>query len=421
MTSPAGAPLAAPATIEAADHGTASAGMATVVEVVDALEAELVALRRDLHAHPEPSWQEHRTTRILLERLRAVGLPAEVASPGTGVVCDIGRGGPVVLIRGDIDALRLPDTKDVPYRSTVEGLCHACGHDLHASAALGAGLALAQVLGGTGATGRVRLVLQPAEESIPSGAAAMTADGVAHGVSAAFALHADPSRAFGEVAVSAGPLTSTADQLTIRLKGPGGHTGRPQHTADLAHIAARIVLDLPAGLSRLTDPRDGVNLTFGSIQVGEAPNVVATDALLLASLRTTGRGAWEEAPPIIRRIVAGIVEPLGAAWELDHQVGAPPVENDPWAVAIIEQVARALVGAEHVGPTRQSGGGEDFSWFGEHAPVGFARLGVRAPGMPRVDLHSSSFDIDERAVALGAKLLAGTALAALAALSGSSE
>lgn len=414
MTSPLGVPAGAPGPT---DVSVRTAETALVSDVVDAMEAELVALRRDLHAHPEPSWHEHRTTRILLERLLAAGLAAEVASPGTGVVCDIGTDGPLVLIRGDIDALRLPDTKDVPYRSTVEGLCHACGHDLHASAALGAGLALAEVLRRTAGAGRVRLVLQPAEESIPSGAAALTADGVADGVSAAFALHADPSKPFGEVGVSAGPLTSTADQLTIRLKGPGGHTGRPQHTADLAHIAARIALDLPAGLSRLTDPRDGVNLTFGSIQVGEAANVVATDALLLASLRTTGRSAWEEAPPIIRRLLAGIVEPFGAAWELDHQVGAPPVENDPWAVAIIEQVATALVGAGHVGPTRQSGGGEDFSWFGEHAPVGFARLGVRAPGAPRVDLHSSSFDIDERAVALGAKLLAGTAMAALAALS----
>jgi amidohydrolase len=388
-----------------------------VADVVGRLEPELIALRRDLHAHPEPSWEEHRTSEVLRDRLLAAGLPAEIAAVGTGVVCDIGTGGPLVLVRGDIDALRMPDAKDVPWRSTVPGVCHACGHDLHATAALGAGLAVAEVLARTNTPGRVRLVLQPAEEAIPSGAAALVADGVATGVQGAFALHVDPSLPFGQVGLSAGLLTSTADQLTITLKGPGGHTGRPQQTADLAHIAARIVLDLPAGLSRLTDPRDGVNLTFGSIQLGDAPNVVATDARLLGSLRTTGRGAWEEAPPVLRRLLAGIVEPLGATWELDHQRGAPPVDNDPWAVALMQRVAVGILGAEGVVPTRQSGGGEDFSWFGEQAPVGFLRLGVWAPGAPRVDIHASGFDLDERAIALGARLLAGTALVALADLS----
>jgi amidohydrolase len=204
--------------------------------------------------------------------------------------------------------------------------------------------------------------------------------------------------------------------LEIRLKGPGGHTGRPHQTADLAYLAARVVLDLPSALSRLTDPRDGVNLTFGSIQVGDAPNVVATEARLLASLRTTGRSAWELSPPLLRRVLAGIVEPLGATFELDHNRGAPPIENDPWAVSVIEQVAGEVLGPEHVGPTVQSGGGEDFSWYTEHAPGGYLRLGVATPGAPRVDIHAGSFDLDERAIPVGARLLAGTAVAAIADL-----
>jgi amidohydrolase len=377
------------------------------------LTGELVAMRRDLHAHPEPSWEEHRTTDVLAGRLRAAGLDPRVPQVGTGVVCDIGSGGPLVAIRGDIDAVRLRDTKDVPYRSTVDGVCHACGHDLHAVAALGAGLALADVLGPDGVPGRVRLILQPAEEAIPSGAPALVAEGVMDGVEAIFALHVDPSHPLGTVAVSPGPITSTADQVEIRLKGPGGHTGRPHQTIDLAHLAARIVVDLPAALSRLTDPRDGVNLTFGSIQVGDAPNVVATEARLMGSLRTTGRSAWELAPPILRRVVAGIVEPFGATFELDHNRGAPPIENHPWAVGLIEDVAREILGAEHVGPTVQSGGGEDFSWYGEHAPGGYLRLGVATPGAPRVDIHAGSFDLDEGAIPIGARVLAGTAVAAL--------
>lgn len=384
-----------------------------VAAAIDDLEADLIALRRDLHAHPEPSWAEHRTTERLLDALRAAGLPAEVAATGTGVVCDIGSGGPVVAIRGDIDALRMQDLKDVTYRSTVDGVCHACGHDLHAVAALGAGLALARTLAATDRPGTVRVVLQPAEEAVPGGAVALVAAGVMDGVQAMFAIHADPATEVGHIGVAPGPITSAADQLIIRLKGPGGHTGRPHQTADLVHIAARIVVDLPMGLNRLSDPRDGVNLTFGSIRAGTAANVIPTEAVLMGSLRATGRGAWDDAPAHVRSLLAAIVEPLGGTWELDHLRGAPPIVNDPWAVDAVVRAGSAVLGPEAVGPTVQSSGGEDFSWFGEVAPLGYVRVGVRTPGAPRTDLHAGDFDLDERSVAIGARLLAGAALEAL--------
>ncbi|MGI8709436.1 MAG: amidohydrolase [Acidimicrobiales bacterium] len=380
---------------------------------LDRLDEELVALRRDLHAHPEPSWEEHRTTALVFERLSAAGLSPTVAAPGTGVVCDVGNGGPLVAIRGDIDALRLADTKDVSYRSTVDGICHACGHDLHTVATLGAGLALHDVLGEVNLPGRVRLVFQPAEEAVPGGAAALVAAGVMDGVEAIFAVHVDPSLPVGEIGIAAGPITSAADQLDITLRGPGGHTARPHQTTDLAHVAARVVVDLPASLNRLSDPRDGLNLTFGSIQVGDAANVIANEARLLGSLRSSGRGAWEAAPPLIRRLLAAIAEPLGATWELDHRVGAPPIMNDPWAVEVAARAAAAVVGPEGVRPTVQSSGGEDFAWYGESTPVGYLRLGVWAPGAPRVDIHAGRFDLDERAIGIGARLLATTAIEAL--------
>lgn len=390
-----------------------------VAEVVARLEPELVDLRRDLHAHPEPSWEERRTTALIVDRLRAAGLSPEVAAPGTGVVCDIGAGGPMVAIRGDIDALRVPDGKDVPYRSTVPGVCHACGHDLHAVATIGAGIAIHRALEQSGRAGRVRLVFQPAEEAVPGGAAALVAAGVMDGVEAVFAVHVDPSLPVGQMGISAGRITSAADQIDITLRGPGGHTGRPHETADLAHIAARVVVDLPMSLSRLSDPRDGVNLTFGSIQVGDAPNVIATEARLLGSLRASGRGAWEAAPPLVRRLLASIVEPLGATWELDHRVGAPPIVNDAWATALARNAASDVVSPDGVVPTGQSAGGEDFSWYGDRAPLAYLRLGVWAPGKPRLDIHASTFDLDERAIAIGARVLAGAALAALANLDGS--
>lgn len=376
------------------------------------LEPELVALRRDLHAHPEPSWEEHRTTQVLLDRLHAAGLPAEVGPTGTGVLCDVGERGPIVAIRGDIDALRMSDSKEVPYRSTVPGVCHACGHDLHAVAALGALLGLAEQLAEE-RTGRVRLILQPAEEAVPGGARSLVDAGVVDGVEAVFALHADPSRPVGTVAVAPGAMTSAADQLDIRLFGPGGHTGRPHESVDLAHVAARIVLELPAALGRRTDPRDGLNVTFGSVQVGDAPNVIATEARLRGSLRASGRGAWEAAPHLVDRIIAGIAEPLGATWRVEHRIGAPPIVNDPWAVQQVERAALAVVGAEHIHLATQSAGGEDFSWYGEHARLAYLRLGVWDPTGLQVDLHASSFDLHEDAIAIGARLLAGAALEAL--------
>jgi amidohydrolase len=388
-----------------------------VAAVVAALDEELVALRRDLHAHPELSWEEHRTTSALLERLELAGLHPRPGPTGTGVICDIGAGGPVVAIRGDIDALRVADEKDVPYRSTVPGVCHACGHDLHAVAALGAGLAVAATLEATGRPGTVRLILQPAEEAIPGGATALIAAGVMDDVAAVFALHADPSLPVGEVGVGSGPITSAADQLRIVLRGPGGHTGRPHQSVDLVHLAARVVVDLPMGLGRLSDPRDGLHLTFGSVQAGHAPNVIPTEAVLLGSLRSSGRTSWEQAPPRVRSLVAAIVEPLGGTWELEHHQGAPPVVNHPWAVALAAAAARAVVGADSLRPVVQSAGGEDFSWYGDHAPLCYLRLGVRAPGVPLVDLHAGTFDVDEAAVAIGARLLAGAALEALADLS----
>src|SRR6476646_8432542 len=156
------------------------------------LESGLVALRQQLHRHPEPSWEEHRTTSVLVDELARVGLEPHIAAPGVGVICDIGETGPIVAIRADIDALRLVDTKSVPYRSEVPGVCHACGHDVHTAAAVGAAIALAGHLRMTGEPGRVRLILQPGEESVPGGASVLTEAGVMSDVAAIFALHCDP-------------------------------------------------------------------------------------------------------------------------------------------------------------------------------------------------------------------------------------
>src|SRR5664280_1220516 len=214
-------------------------------------EPWLVAGRRYLHAQPELGHAEHRTTELVRNRLASAGLTPKVLSGGTGLLCDIGIGdGPLVALRADLDALPLADEKDVPYRSTVPGVCHACGHDVHTTVLLGAGLALAHLADAGWLPGRVRLIFQPAEELTPGGAVdVVEADGL-DGVQRIFALHCDPRTDAGQAGLRSGPITAAADRFQVRLRGPGGHTSRPHLTADLVYALAKVVTEVPAALSR---------------------------------------------------------------------------------------------------------------------------------------------------------------------------
>ena len=374
-------------------------------------EPDLVAVRRDLHAHPELGRAEHRTTALLVDRLAAAGLTPRVMSGGTGVVCEVGTWtGPVVALRADIDALPVPDGKDVAYRSTRGGVCHACGHDVHTAILLGAALALAEQAASL--PGRVRLVFQHAEELMPGGAIEAIAEGVLDGVSAIFALHCHPGLPVGQVGLRSGAITAAADMVEVVLTGPGGHTARPHATSDLVYAAARVVTDLPAGLSRLVDPREGMSLVFGAIAGGSASNVIPRVATIRGTLRVLGQDAWEDAPKVIERLLAATVEPLGASYELTYTRGVPPVCNDPDATALLTAAVSTALGPDAAVPTEQSLGGEDFAWYLQHVPGAMARLGVR-PSRDAADLHSPTFDVDERAIGVGVRVLVQAALDAL--------
>lgn len=373
----------------------------------------LVAVRRDLHAHPELSRQEHRTTALLVDRLTDAGLTPKVLSTGTGVVCDIGSGdGPVVMLRADIDALPLQDEKLVDYRSTVPGTCHACGHDMHTAAVLGAGLALAQ-----GAVqGTVRLVFQPAEEVMPGGALDVIAEGWLEGVSAAFGLHCDPSLELGLVGLKSGALTAAADALEVVLTGPGGHTSRPQNTVDLVHALATVATDLPGALSRIVDPRAGLCLVWGHVSAGVAGNAIPGTGVLRGTLRVLDKRAWSGAPAMVQRLVDVLVAPYGAHAEVRYTRGVPPVVNDQSATALFTAAVRAALGAGAAVPTSQSLGGEDFAWYLDRVPGAMARLGVKPPGQTfSHDLHQAAFDVDEAALPVAVRVLVAVALAALTA------
>jgi amidohydrolase len=373
--------------------------------------AELVYLRRHLHAHPELGRAERETTALVARRLEAVGLRPRLLPTGTGLVCDVGNGdGPTVALRADIDALPLQDEKDVSYRSTVPGVCHACGHDVHTTVLLGAGLALAEHVDKL--AGRVRLIFQPAEERIPGGSIDVITAGELKDVKAIFALHCDPKLEVGRLGVRVGSITAASDLMEIRLTGPGGHTARPHLTADLVYAISRVVTDLPGALSRLVDPRSTLTVSFGCVQAGTVHNAIPTRALARGTVRVLDRHVWGEMPKLIEHLLEATVAPLNCKWDIDYQRGAPPVVNDEPATRVMARAARRAIDADAVLAAPQSMGGEDFSWYLEEVPGAMARLGVRIPGTDH-DIHAAMFDVDEGAIPIGVRILAQTAVDAL--------
>jgi amidohydrolase len=377
---------------------------------------ELVAVRRHLHAHPELGFAEVETTAFLEQRLTAAGLQPRRLKGGTGLVCDVGgdgeeADGPVVVLRADIDALPLHDLKDVPYASTRDGLCHACGHDVHTTVLLGVALALASL---DRLPGTVRCVFQPAEEQVPGGGRAIVDEGVLAGASRAFALHCDPSLRAGMVGLRTGSITAACDRVEVTLTGPGGHTARPQLTVDLVHALGRVVTEVPGLLSRLVDPRSSLSLVWGAVTAGVAANTIPETGQLRGTLRVLDRSVWNDAEELVRRLVAEVAGTSGASVAVEYVRGVPPVVNDPRTVALLRSAALETVGSEGVALSPQSMGGEDFGWFAEVLPIALARLGTHGHGEP-LDLHRGTFDVDEQAIGVGVRLMARTALHALAA------
>lgn len=402
---------------------------------VAAHAAELVETRRRIHAHPELGYVEHRTTDLIVGQLRTAGLEPSILDHGTGAICDVGKDGPTVVLRADIDALPLFDVKNVSYKSRIEGVAHACGHDAHTAILLGvarllaelAGSAESGVAGGLGAAGglgvagglggRVRCVFQPAEEQVPGGALEVLKTGALDGVLAAFAVHCDPTLDVGSVGLRAGPITAACDAIKVTLTGPGGHTARPHMTVDLVDALGRVITATPGLLSRQIDPRAGLSLVWGAVGAGIAANTIPDSGTLHGTVRLLDRDCWDEAEKLIRRLVAEVVAPTGAQLQIDYQRGVPPVVNAPSAIATLTAAALETLGSDGVRTTEQSLGGEDFAWYADHAPIGLARLGTYGGGPP-LDLHRGSFDIDERALSYGVRLLARTALLALAGETG---
>ena len=385
--------------------------VADVLARVEAVREEMVEVRRDLHAHPELGWREVRTTEILERRLVEAGLSPRVLPTGTGLICDIGSGDSCVALRADIDALPVPDAVEAPWRSTIDGVAHACGHDVHTSALLGAGLVLAGMARDGQLDRRVRLIFQPAEEVMPGGALGVIAAGGLDGVRRIYGLHCDPRLQVGQIGLRVGALTAAADRILVRLTGPGGHTSRPHLTGDLVYALATLVTELPAALSRRVDPRAGMSLVWGRITSGSAANAIPARGEAEGTLRCLDVNAWRLAAELIPSLASQLVAPYGVEVDTEVTHGVPPVMNDASAIDVLHNAVHQTFGSGAIAPTDQSLGGEDFAWYLEDTPGAMARLGVRPPAQETAaDLHTPGFDPSEEAISLGTTILTTAAL-----------
>ena len=384
----------------------------TIDTVIDKYADDLIELRRDLHAHPELSWAESRTSEVVADRLDAAGVRVSRLDR-SGLVAEIGTGGPLIVLRADLDALPVADLTSDPWVSTVPGVAHACGHDVHAAGLVGAGLALAELQARGQLAGRVRLLFQPAEEVMPGGALEAVERGALDGAERIFALHCDPTLDVGQVGLREGAITSAADALDVRLTGAGGHTSRPHLTEDLTFALGKLVTDLPAVLSRRLDPRAGVSVVWGVVEAGSTHNVIPSTGRVAGTVRMLDATAWVEAERLIRELAPAIVEPYGVRAEVVFQRGVPPVVNDPDSTRLLSAAVARVLGDAGVTGTEQSLGGEDFGWYLHYVPGSMGRLGTRTPGGATYDLHQGDLRVDERATAIAARVLAQVAVGSL--------
>jgi len=374
---------------------------------VSALAERIVAIRRDLHRHPELSWQEHRTADRICARLEELGIPYQRVL-GTGVVADLGDrpGSPRVVLRADIDALPIHEETGLEFASVNEGVMHACGHDGHTSMLLGAAELLSRE---TSLPAPVRLIFQPAEER-GAGAKAMLEAGVLEGVAVAFAGHLDRHFPAGILVVTAGPVSASTDYFRIVVKGTGGHAARPHETIDAVVVGSLIVLAIQTIVSREIDPAHPSIVTVGRFDAGTAHNVIAGRAELEGTIRAQDPTVREHLKSSIRRIAESVGQLHQAEIEVEIQDGTPSVVNSPAATEIAWQAAVEVVGEEHVRTLgRANMGGEDFAHFLNEVPGAYIRFGARLAGRKGFPAHSSRFDFNEVALPTGAAWMAAVA------------
>ena len=377
--------------------------LARMKELANAQHAELVNIRRHLHENPELGFEEVATAQYIADYLAGLGLEVTSQVAKTGVVALLrgARPGKTVAIRADMDALPIQELNEVPYKSKHPGKMHACGHDAHVAAAIGAARILWELRDQI--NGNVKFIFQPAEEA-PGGAEPMIAAGVLENptVDAIIGGHVWGSLESGIIEVMSGPTMASSDIIRLKIIGKGGHAAQPHTTIDPIVIASEIVGALQKIVSRQTDPFEAVVISICSFHAGDVFNVIPHSAYLEGAVRTLNNELRQELPHKIEKIIRGITEPYGATYELDYYLGYPVTVNDPGVTETVRKAAVSVLGADKVRvAARASMGGEDYAYFLNKVPGTYIRIGTRNPekGICQ-EMHHPRFDIDEAVLEL---------------------
>ncbi|HVF43769.1 MAG TPA: amidohydrolase [Pyrinomonadaceae bacterium] len=415
------------ASVVVAPRGRASANVGAredaaraerVARAAEAMRAQLVAQRRDFHMHPELSNREERTSRVVAERLRALGLTdvkTGVGKYGVTALLVGGKPGPVVAVRADMDALPITEVNDVPYKSQTPGVKHACGHDVHTTVELG----VAEVLSGMkgDVRGTVKFIFQPAEEGAPAGeeggAKLMIKEGALENPrpAAIFGLHTEPNLQAGQVGYHVGPAMASSDTFAITIRGKSSHGAQPQLGVDAVVVASQAVLALQNIRSRRIDPLEPLVITVGTISGGSRFNVVAGEVKMTGTMRTFNDKVRERSIELMRETLQNVTAAYGATFELDMQDSNFVTYNEPSLVEETLPTIRRVVGADNAVTLKPLMPAEDFSSYQKVVPGFYYFLGVgnRAKGIT-AGWHTPDFDVDEDSLVVGVKVMSNVLL-----------
>jgi amidohydrolase len=373
---------------------------------------EMVRLRRDFHAHPELGLKEKRTSGIVAEYLKGLGIEVETGIAGTGVVGLLAGDAPgkTIMLRSDMDALPVQEKNDVPFKSQTKNVMHACGHDGHMANLLGTAAVLSRHRHRL--RGQVKFVFQPAEES-PGGARLMVEEGVLENpkVDAAFGLHLVNALPLGYIGWCRGTMMAAMDTFSLRIRGKSGHSAMPEGSVDAILASARVISALQGLIVKdVTSPLAAL-VNVGTVKGGSASNVVAEEVELTGTVRTIGREVRAGFPAAMMRVIKEAAGDMKATFELDYDQGYPAVVNDPAMTDLLVDVIRQTTWGQGLIELPPVMGSEDMSFYFEQVPGSFIFLGAGNPDKGLSEpLHSSCFNFDESALTIGATIFARLAL-----------
>lgn len=376
-----------------------------LLEKIDAHFEEMVAIRRHLHMHPELSFQEQETANYIIQYYQKLGVPVEPNVSGYGLIARIkgNKPGKRIALRADFDALPIQDEKDVPYKSTVAGVMHACGHDGHTATLLIIGKLLWEMRDDL--AGEYVLIHQHAEEADPGGAIGMVQAGALNGVDAIFGTHLSSNHPTGMIGYRVGPLMAAVDSFELKIQGKGGHGAHPHQTKDAIVIGSQLVMNLQQLVARRVAPTESAVLTVGSFVASNADNIIADTAYLNGTIRTFDKEVRETMEREFKRVVHGTEIAQDCTIELDYRRGYPAIVNHEKETCFVRDIAQAICDVVEIPATM---GGEDFAYYLEEKPGTFFFTGA-AP-TEYAPHHHPKFDIDEKGMLVAAKVMLNAAL-----------